>query len=90
MRTVKKRLTFTALIALLAIFLGACGGSSSSAVVAPPAPPPPPPPPPPPVQFNQFVQNEFAATADDTDPQPVDDVDFIFDEDPTAFDSLLQ
>ena len=54
--------------------------------------PPPPPPPAPPAQtaFSQFVQDQFAATADDTDPEPVDDVDFAFDEDPAAFDSLLQ
>lgn len=67
----------------------ACGGGSSTS--APPAPPPPPPPPPPmQTSFDQFVQDQFAVTADDTDPQSVDGEDFAFQEDPTAFDGLLQ
>ena len=53
-------------------------------------PPPPPPPPPAPTSFNQFVVDQFAATADNTDPVAVDDEDFAFDEDPSAFDSVLQ
>lgn len=72
---------------VLAFALVGCGSDGSSQVAVPP---PPPPPPPAPTSFNQFVVDQFAATADDTDPVAVDDEDFAFDEDPAAFDSLLQ
>lgn len=50
-----------------------------------------PPPPPPPIVFSEFVKTQFASTADNTDPQQVDDVDFAFDgqDDPSAYDDLL-
>lgn len=67
--------------------LAACGDSDSPPVMEPP----PPPPPPEPVSFTQFVKDQVAATADDTDPEAVDDVEFTFDaeEDPNAFDDLF-
>lgn len=80
-KTTRKVLTITA----CGVLLSACGGGSDL-----PTLPPPPPPPPPPVAFNQFVVDQFNATADDTDPVPVDDDDFAFDDDPAAFDSVLQ
>jgi len=69
---------------LLALVLaaGCSSGGSDTPVVMPP--------PPAPTSFNQFVDDQFAATADDTDPVSVDDVDFAFDEDPAAFETLLQ
>ena len=85
----QKSRSILVIFAGIAAMLSACGGSgSSSGPVF--VPPPPPPPPPAQTAFSQFVQDQFAATADDTEPEPVDDVDFAFDEDPTAFDSLLQ
>lgn len=67
--------------------LAACG-SSNDAEIPPPVIPPPPPPP---VVFSDFVKQQFAATADDTDPEPVDETDFAFDdqEDTDAFNDLL-
>lgn len=53
-------------------------------------PPSPPAPPAAGVEFSQFVKDQFAATADDTDPVPVDDTDFEFSDDPTAYDDLFQ
>ncbi|MEM7276737.1 MAG: hypothetical protein AAF385_01320 [Pseudomonadota bacterium] len=76
-------------LAVFGVLLGACSGGSGDAPSIP-VPPPPPPPPPPPIAFNMFVQDQFAATADNTDPVAVDDEDFAFDDDPAAFESLLQ
>lgn len=44
---------------------------------------------PPDSTFNTFVLNEFARTADDIDPAPINGLEFSFNEDATAFDSLL-
>lgn len=78
----------TAMLLVFALLTG-CGSDSPDPVIVIP-PPPPPPPPPMATSFNQFVVDQFAATAEDTDPVAVDDEDFAFDEDPAAFDSLLQ
>ena len=69
------------------VTLSACGSDSNPPVVVEP----PPPPPPAPVSFSGFVKDQFAATADDTDPEEVDGIDFEFDadDDPDAFDDLL-
>jgi hypothetical protein len=50
-----------------------------------------PPVPPQATDFTGFVKDQFAATADDSDPVEVDEVDFTFDDqdDPAAFDDLL-
>jgi hypothetical protein len=84
-----KRKSFFVAIAMLAsgTALFGCGSDND-----PPATEPPPPPPPEPeaVVFNQFVNDQFAATADDSDPVAVDDTAFSFDDDdPNAFDDLL-
>lgn len=85
---IKQRLSLFAGALIASLFVAACGSSGNDTPVV--MPPPPPPPPPAPTSYNQFVVDQFAATADDTDPVAVDDEDFAFDEDPAAFDSLLQ
>ena len=93
MSSLRRTLGHIAILAALSVFLTACGGSSggnNGGGPMTPLPPPLPPPPPPPTSFNQVVLDEFAATADDTDPRAVDGLDLTFDEDPAAFDSLLQ
>jgi hypothetical protein len=80
---------------LIAVALVACATGISACsksdtpqpVVAPFVPPPPPPP----VVFSEFVKTQFANTADNTDPQSVDDTDFTFDgqDEPSAYDDLL-
>ena len=74
---------------ILALALGACSSSGDDPVVVAP---PPPPPPPAPTEFSTFVKDQFANTSDMTDPEDVDDEDFAFsdNDDPTAFDDLLQ
>jgi hypothetical protein len=83
----RKKSLFVA-IAMLAsgTALFGCGSDND-----PPATEPPPPPPEPEaVVFNQFVKDQFAATADDHDPVAVDETEFSFDDDdPNAFDELL-
>ena len=40
--------------------------------------------------FNQFVKDQLAATADDTEPRSVNGIEFAFDNaDPAAFDDVL-
>ena len=80
----------TLLSTMLALALGACGSSGDDPVVV--VPPPPPPPPPAPTNFTTFVKDQFANTSDMTDPEAVDDEDFAFsdNDDPTAYDDLLQ
>ncbi len=84
MRTSKRQLPAM----VLALVLAGCGSSGSDPVVVTP----PPPPPPSPTDFTTFVIDQFATTSDTTDPVEVDDEDFAFadDENPSAFDSLLQ
>lgn len=77
-------LTAAALVAMT--LMAGCETGSNSTPVVMPAPPPPPAA----KSFNQFVVDQFAATADDTKPIAVDDEEFAFDEGPSAFDSLLQ
>lgn len=74
--------------ALVALFLAGCDNSSRNNAVVPP----PPPPPPAPTDFTTFVKDQFATTSDSTDPVEVDDEDYAFqdDENPNAFDDLLQ
>ncbi|HAN27159.1 MAG TPA: hypothetical protein DCP75_05470 [Haliea salexigens] len=83
-------------LALLAfVACTAITGCSDSDTMAPPvvAPPTPEPPPEPPaaIGFTDFVTDQFAATADTTDPEQVDDKDFTFDDEdnPDAFSGLL-
>lgn len=79
---------------MLAVAAGiAIAGCSDSSDRSPPLAPPPAPPPPEPasVDFTSFVIEQFAATADDTDPEPVDEADFSFNDqdNPDAFAELL-
>jgi hypothetical protein len=78
---------------LLAGLLLAVAGCDSNSYGGSSTMPPPPPPPPPPqaTDFAGFVKDQFAATADDTDPVDVDDEDFAFSDqdDAAAFDDLL-
>ena len=66
----------------------AAAGCDSNGIGRAPAPDTPPPQA---VDFKVFVQDQFAATADDTDPVDVDATDFAFTnaDNPTAYDSLL-
>lgn len=86
MRYLKSKLLSAAVV----LVLGGCGSSSNDPVVV--VPPPPPPPPPAPTNFTTFVKDQFANTSDMTDPADVDNEDFAFpdNEDPAAFDDLLQ
>lgn len=84
------------LILVCGFTLSGCNSNNNDAplVIEPPAAPPPeeePAPDPQPVDFTTFVGEQFAMTADDSDPQPVDDVDFEFNDqdDPAAFENLL-
>ncbi|MGH8193821.1 MAG: hypothetical protein ACREQ8_05370 [Woeseiaceae bacterium] len=80
-----RTLAVAALLLATTVAIQGCGGSYND-----PAPSEPPPPPPP-VAFSQFVKDQFANTADDTDPVDVDAMEFSFtDQDnPDAFDDLL-
>lgn len=77
-------------VALLALAGAAACDSDGSMRPAPPAPPPPAPPPAP-TSFSEFVRDQFAGTADDTDPVEVDERPLAFDnlDNPDAFDDLL-
>ncbi len=68
------------------IALAACDNDDDN----PMSGPPPNPPPPAATDFSEFVREQFAATADDTDPVGVDETEFDFSEDPMAYDDLLQ
>ena len=41
------------------------------------------------VDFNQFVIDRFAETSDFTEPTSINLLNFVFDDDPAAFDVLL-
>lgn len=75
------------LCVLVSLLLAMTACDSSNYGGSPPVPPPPPQA----MDFTGFVKDQFAATADDSDPVEVDDVDFAFDDqdDPAAFDDLL-
>lgn len=80
------------LLATLVFGVIALAGCDSDSDLAPQQPAPPPAPPPPEtVSYTQFVVDQFAATADDTDPVSIEGTDFDFDseDDPGAFDDLL-
>lgn len=76
--------------AILLFALAGCDSNGNGGMVV--VPPPPPPPPPAATEFTGFVKAQFAATSDTTDPVEVDDEDFAFsdNDDPAAYDDLLQ
>jgi hypothetical protein len=82
----KIRLRVPLLLLTVGIALSGCGSSSS-----PPPPGDPPPPPPAAVDFTAFVKDRFAAAADDSDPEAVDETEFEFNDqdNPDAFSDLL-
>jgi len=41
------------------------------------------------VQLESFVLDQIAQTAEDTDPVPINGLDFVSNEDPAAFDGLF-
>ena len=67
---------------LAAVVIAGCSSGST---------PPPPNAGPVEVDFQQFVQDQFAATADDTDPVDLNGFRFldVASDDPNAFDNLL-
>ncbi len=83
-------LALLALVACTAITGCSDSGTSAPPVAAPPTPEPPPAPPAA-TDFTGFVTDQFAATADNTDPEQVDDKDFEFNDqdNPDAFSGLL-
>ncbi len=65
------------IIIMIALFaLGACGGGDDAQEDDP-------------VEFSQFVIDEINLTGANDLPAEVNDITFTFDEDETAFDSLL-
>lgn len=84
----KNRALIAGLLLAAGFALVGCGSSSDA---PPPVDPPPPPPPPTVVDFSQFVRDQFAATADDTDPVSIDETEFSFADmdNPDALDDLL-
>ncbi len=42
-----------------------------------------------PTNFTAFVKDLLSATAEDTEPVEINDLEFSFDEDPGAFDGVL-
>lgn len=86
------KLKVAIILTLGAFGIAACGSSGDSGSSPPTIPPITPPPVEPPTSFTQFVKDQFAGTADNTDPVEINDVDFDFDnaDNPQAFDDLLQ
>ena len=89
-------------VAAASLCLAACGGgggsdmASAPAAASPPAatPPPAPAPPPPtaaaPTPFTPFVKAQVALADETLDPAQVNDQEWIFDEEETAYDDILQ
>ncbi|MGB5579560.1 MAG: hypothetical protein WBM54_05125 [Woeseia sp.] len=86
------KLKVSVLLALGTFGLAACGSNNADSIPVFETPPTPPAPPVPPQSYTLFVKDQFANTADNTDPVEINDVDFNFDnaENPRAFDDLLR
>ncbi len=78
---IHRRLCFAGLVS---IGLAACDNYDDGMTGGPD------PEPPAPVDLTTWVKNQFATTADDTDPVDVDETEFEFSDDPAAYDDLLQ
>ncbi len=91
MKTTQLCIALLALAASGAMFGCSDGGSGMRAPVAAPPAPEAPAEPPAATDFTTFVTDQFAATADTTDPEQVDDKEFAFnDEDnPDAYSGLF-
>lgn len=70
-----KRIVLRRTPLLLALALCACGGGSDGGDT---------------VAFGGFVTGLVATTSDTTDPVPIDGQQFVFDEQPGAFDDVVQ
>ena len=82
---------YTAL-AVAALVISGCGGGSSGAAPSP-APPPvaaPPPPAPTTTAFTPFVKEQIARRDDAAAPVDVNEQEWVFDEDETAYDDVLE
>ena len=68
------------LLLFAALAVAGCSGGTDPAAPAPQG-----------ADFAGFVQDQFAATADDTDPVDINGIDFVGldDDNPNAFDNLL-
>jgi hypothetical protein len=71
---------------LATVLLAGCGGGYKSGGNTPP---PQQPAPPTPTVFGAFVKTQLTQTSDTGEPVEVNDVEFQFDEDETAFDDVL-
>ena len=70
--------TVSGAAAVLALVAAGCSGADDAIGPAPE-----------PATFNTFGLDQFAETADDTDPVPINGLELTFDDDPVAFDALL-
>jgi hypothetical protein len=81
-----RKVSALCVLAVVALLAG-CDNGGSSGYTAPPAAMVE-------VQteFSGFVEDQFANTADDTEPLAIEELDFSFvdQDDPTAFDALLE
>ena len=66
------------LLTIMLLGLGACGGGDNHAEPEDTR-----------VEFNQFVLDEFQLTDRNDEPAEINDITFRFDDDDTAFDSVL-
>jgi hypothetical protein len=80
----KLNLKCTALATLLLAGCGGGGGYNSGSSPAPQQPAPPTP-----TVFGAFVKTQLSQTSDSSEPVDVNEVQFQFDEDETAFDDVL-
>ena len=89
MSTLKRWITLGACLATLAI--AGCGGGSGSygSEGDPGAQPQPQPPPGGAAGFVPFIKEQFAATSDQSDAVEINDREFSFDEDESAYSDML-
>lgn len=81
---------YLVLFALLAAGCGGGGGSYGGGGGGNNPPPPAPPPGPTGTAFGPFIKSQLAQTSDTSEPTEVNDQQFEFDENETAFDDVLQ
>lgn len=90
MLAIKRSFLFPA--SLLALLLAGCSGSSDNSNEAPDMPgmpDMPAPPTPDPVSFSSFISTQINMTADNTDPVPVDDMEFSFSDSQDEYADLI-
>ena len=81
---------YLVLVALLVAGCGGGGGGYGGGGGSGNNPPPTPPPAPTGTAFAAFIKDQFAQTSDTSEPIDVNDRQFEFDENETAFDDVLQ